>query len=297
MALASSERPGPGAERRPPVTPPTAPASAAPQSRAKRSSAPGSFMAWLAQSWMLLAFFVFFFLFWEYAVKFFHIPQYILNPPSEIVANGWADIHRLVSYFCITGFEAVIGYVVAIVVAVPLGLAIAFSSILRRTIYPFFVSLEMTPKIAFAPLFISWLGFGLLPKIIIVFLVCFFPIVLNAILAFSSLSEELTRFCRSTGAGWFQVFLKVRLPAALPQCFVGFKYAALNATVGATIAEFIGSDQGLGFYIQITTGNMRPDLAFAGIFFLTFLGLLMFGAVTLAERFCIPWHISVRRKS
>jgi NitT/TauT family transport system permease protein len=153
----------------------------------------------------------------------------------------------------------------------------------------------MTPKIAFAPLFISWLGFGLLPKVIIVFLVCFFPIVLNAILAFSSLSEELTRFCRSTGADWFKVFLKVRLPAALPQCFVGFKYAALNATVGATIAEFIGSDQGLGFYIQITTGNMRPDLAFAGIFLLTLLGLLMFGMVTLAERLLIPWHISVRR--
>ena len=155
----------------------------------------------------------------------------------------------------------------------------------------------MTPKIAFAPLFISWLGFGLLPKVIIVFLVCFFPIVLNAILAFSSLSEELERFCRSTGAHWARVFWKVRLPAAMPQCFVGFKYAALNATVGATIAEFIGSDQGLGFYIQITTGNMRPDLAFGGIFLLTFLGLTMFALVTLAERLLIPWHISVRRNA
>ena len=157
----------------------------------------------------------------------------------------------LLYYTWVTGIETVIGYVVAVVIAVPLGLAIAFSSILRRTIYPFFVSLEMTPKIAFAPLFISWLGFGLLPKVIIVFLVCFFPIVLNAILAFSSLSEELTRFCRSTGAGPLRAFFKVRLPAALPQCFVGFKYAAINATVGATIAEFIGCDQGLGFYIQI----------------------------------------------
>jgi NitT/TauT family transport system permease protein len=93
------------------------------------------------------------------------------------------------------------------------------------------------------------------------------------------------------------VFWKVRLPAAMPQCFVGFKYAALNATVGATIAEFIGSDQGLGFYIQISTGNMRPDLAFAGIFLLTLLGLLMFGLVTAAERLLIPWHISVRRNA
>ena len=121
----------------------------------------------------------------------------------------------------------------------PLGLAIAFSSILRRTLYPLCVSIEMVPKIAFAPLFVSWLGFGLLPKVIIVILVCFFPIVLNSILAFGSLSEELTRFCRMTGAGWFKTFIKVRLPAAMPQCFVGFKYAAINATVGATIIFLI----------------------------------------------------------
>ncbi len=251
--------------------------------------------AWFHNSWMFVAFFIGFFLVWEYSVEFFHIPLYILTPPSMVVRKGWADIDRLVAYTWITGLESVLGYVVAVVVALPLGLAIAFSSILRRTIYPFFVCLEMVPKIAFAPLFISWLGFGLLPKVIIVFLVCFFPIVLNAILAFSSLSEELTRFARSTGASAWRTFVKIRLPAALPQCFVGFKYAGINATVGAAIAEFIGSDQGLGFYIQIVTGNMRPDLAFAGIFFLTALGLVLFGIITLAERWLIPWHISLRR--
>ncbi len=252
---------------------------------------------WIAQSWMAILFFACFFLFWEFSIGIFNVPAYILNRPSEIVTNAWADLDRLIAYTGITALEALIGYVIAILAAVPLGLAIAFSSVLRRTIYPFFVSVEMVPKIAFAPLFISWLGFGLLPKIIIVFLVCFFPIVLNAILAFGSLPEELARFCRSTGAGPSKVFWKVRLPAALPQCFVGFKYAALNATVGATIAEFIGSDQGLGFYIQITTGNMRPDLAFAGIFLLTGLGLALFGIVTLAERLLIPWHISIRRNA
>jgi NitT/TauT family transport system permease protein len=87
----------------------------------------------------------------------------------------------------------------------------------------------------------------------------------------------------------------LRLPAALPQCFVGFKFAAVNATVGATIAEFIGSDRGLGFYIQIQTGNMRPDLAFAAIFILTLLGLALFGTVTLVERLVIPWDIAQRR--
>jgi NitT/TauT family transport system permease protein len=241
-------------------------------------------------------FFASLFVLWELSIDLFEVPRYILPKPSEIVVKGWVDARVLLEYTLVTGFEALLGYVVAIVIAVPLGLAIAFSGLLRRTIYPLFVSLEMVPKIAFAPLFISWFGFGLLPKIIVVFLVCFFPVVLNAILAFGSLSEELTRFCRSTGAGPLRTFLKVRLPAALPQVFVGFKYAAINATVGATIAEFIGSDRGLGFYIQIVSGNMRPDLAFAAIFLLTLLGLGLFGLVTLAERLLIPWDISQRRK-
>jgi NitT/TauT family transport system permease protein len=249
----------------------------------------------LQNSWMFIAFFLGFFLFWEYAVVWFDIPRYILTPPSLIIEKGAADLDRLLYYTYVTGLEVVLGYSIAIVLALPLGLAIAFSSILKRTIYPFIVCIEMVPKIAFAPLFISWLGFGLLPKVIIVFLVCFFPIVLNAIMAFNSLSEELSLFSRSTGAGVWRTFVKIRLPAALPQCFVGFKYAAINATVGAAIAEFIGSDEGLGFYIQIVTGNMRPDLAFAGIFFLTLIGLCLFGLVTLAERMLIPWHISVRR--
>jgi NitT/TauT family transport system permease protein len=251
----------------------------------------------LGSGWLMPAFFIGLFLFWEHAIDWFGVPRYILPKPSEIFTKAWADWPILARYTWVTGVETVLGYIVALILAVPLGLAIAFSKIMRATIYPFFVSLEMTPKIAFAPIFISWLGFGLLPKVIIVFLVCFFPIVLNAILAFTSLSEELTRFCRSTGAGALRTFRLVRLPAALPQCFVGFKYAAINATVGATIAEFIGSDQGLGFYIQITTGNMRPELAFAAIFLLTLLGLALFGVVTFAERMLIPWDLSQRRRA
>jgi NitT/TauT family transport system permease protein len=263
--------------------------------RKRRPSLLASLVSSFGWGWLTALSFTAFFVLWEYSIDWFSVPRYILPKPSEIVTKAWADWPILLWYTWVTGIETVIGYAVALVIAVPLGLAIAFSRILRATIYPSFVSLEMTPKIAFAPIFVSWLGFGLLPKVIIVFLVCFFPIVLNAILAFSSLSEELTRFCRSTGAGPLRAFIKVRLPAALPQCFVGFKYAGINATVGATIAEFIGSDQGLGFYIQITTGNMRPELAFAAIFLLTLLGLGLFGLVTLAERLLIPWDISQRR--
>lgn len=253
------------------------------------------FVGGILRGWPVIAFFAGFFWFWEHAIDWFGVPAYVLPKPSVIVTKSLPDLPRLFSDLQVTGLETVLGYIVALLLAVPLGLSIAFSSILRRTIYPFFVSIEMTPKIAFAPLFVSWLGFGILPKVIIVFLVCFFPIVLNAVLAFGSLSEELTGFVRATGASAWRSFIKVRLPAALPQCFVGFKYAAINATVGATIGEFIGSDQGLGFYINIQTGNERPDLAFAGIFLLTILGLVLFGIVTMAERWLIPWHISLRR--
>ena len=123
----------------------------------------------------------------------------------------------------------------------------------------------------------------------------FSPIVLNAILAFGSLSDELDRFAKTAGASNFKVFIKIKIHSELPQCFVGFKYAAINATVGAAIAEFIGSDQGLGFYIQIVTGNMRTDLDFAGIFLFTIMGLLLFGIVTFVEMTLIPWHISQKR--
>ena len=234
-------------------------------------------------------------LFWERSIDWFSIPRYILQRPSDIVINSMADMPRLAEYTMVTTSETLLGFVAALAAGVPLGLAIVTSQLLRRTLYPLCVSLEMVPKIAFAPIFIAWLGFGLLPKIIVVFLVCFFPVVLNAIAGFSSLSEELTRFSATTGASAWRNFWRLRLPAALPQCFVGFKFAAVNATVGATIAEFIGSDRGLGFYIQIQTGNMRPDLAFAAIFVLTLLGLALFGAVTLAERAIIPWDIAQRR--
>ena len=253
-------------------------------------------MRWLSRSWLAILFFVCFFGFWELSIGLFEIPAYILNRRARSSPAAGGRRPAAVLHY-VTGLETIIGYAIAIVVAVPLGLAIAFSSFLRRTIYPFFVSVEMVPKIAFAPLFISWLGFGLLPKIIIVFLVCFFPIVLNAILAFGSLPEELTRFCRSTGAGWLKVFLKVRLPAALPQCFVGFKYAALNATVGATHRGVHRQRPGPRLLYPRLPPVTCAGLAFAGIFLLTLLGLCLFGLVTLAERLLIPWHISVRRNA
>ena len=231
---------------------------------------------------------------WEAAVRFFDIKAYILPTPSAMVVQFVRHFGRIFDYTLVTAFESLTGLALAILVGVPLALMVAFSPFLRRTLYPEAVTLEMVPKIALAPVFVTAFGFSIGPKIAMVFLVCFFPILLNGVLAFTSLSVELGRFCLSTGAGPLRTFFKVRLPAALPQLFVGLKGAAVNATVGATISEMLGGDAGLGYYIVIALGDVHADLAFAVIVVLAALGLAIFGAVILAERWLIPWHVSQR---
>ena len=249
---------------------------------------------WLSASATPLLFGLALILLWEFASRFFAIPMCLLPAPSDISVQLVRRFPQILEYTLVTGMETFVGFILAIMFGVPMGLLVAFSPLLRRTFYPLAVSLEMVPKIVFAPVFISWWGLGFAPKIYVVILVCFFPVMLNGILAFSSLSVGLTRFCQTTGAGPLRTFLKVRLPAALPQLLVGIKGAAINATVGATVAEWIGSDAGLGFFIQQAVGQYRMDIAFAGIVMLAALGMLLFWLVAAAERVLIPWHVSVR---
>ena len=209
-----------------------------------RAAAENGARGWMADMLTPLLFGVGCFVLWEAAVQLLRVPMYILPPPSAIFVQFALKFPRIWEYTLVTGQETLVGFAVAILLGVPMGLLVAFSPLLRRTFYPLAVTLEMVPKIVFAPVFISWWGLGFAPKIYVVVLVCFFPIMLNGILAFTSLSVELGRFCLSTGAGPLRTFFKVRLPAALPQLFVGFKGAAVNATVGATVAEWIGSDAG-----------------------------------------------------
>ena len=231
---------------------------------------------------------------WEAAVDIFRIPQYILPTPSQIIGQFGPYGFAIWPATLVTLSETLLGFAAAIVFAVPLAMLVAFSPFLSRTFYPGAVALEMVPKIAFAPLFVTWFGFGYPPKILIVVLVCFFPILLNGILAFKSLSMEIMYLSRSTGASSWRMFWKIRLPAALPTLFVGLKGAATNATVGAVIAEWIGGNDGLGYVLQVDTGYLRLDRAFACILVLTVMGLSVFLSVVLAERALIPWHVSQR---
>ena len=247
------------------------------------------------RSWLFIAFFVGLFLVWECSVDCSRIPAYILPKPSEIVTKGWADIPRLLDYTSVTGLETLLGYVVAIVLGCRSGLRSPSRSILRRTIYPFFVSLEMVPKIAFAPLFISWLGFGLLPKVIIVVLVCFFPIVLNAILRLR-LAERRT-----------DALLPIdrrRAAARLPEGAAAGSAAAMLRRLQVCRAQRHGRRDDRRVHRQrprprlLHSDRHRQHAARSRLrrhLPPDALGLALFGCVTLAERLLIPWHISVRR--
>lgn len=231
---------------------------------------------------------------WEAFVAIFEIRSYLLPAPSEVFAALLKHIRLLWRASLFTVQNMLVGYFLAVVLGVLLALPIAFSSLMQRTVYPVMVMSQLVPKVALAPIFVVWFGFGMLPKVLVVFLLSFFAVVLNGVSGLRSIDPEIISLTRSTGASALDTFLKVRLPHALPAFFTGFKLAAISATVGAVIGEFIGSDRGLGYTILTANGDLQTDLSFASIVMLTILGLILYYAVELIERLAIPWHVSQR---
>ncbi|MFQ5973524.1 MAG: ABC transporter permease, partial [Alphaproteobacteria bacterium] len=178
-----------------------------------------------------------------------------------------------------------------------LALAIAYSRFIESTLYPVIVFLQIVPKIAIAPLFIIWFGFGFTPKLLLVFLLSFFPIVVSAIAGFKSLDPEIEDLARSTGASEWLMFKKVRLPHAVPSIFTGMKVGAALSATAAVVAEFVASDKGLGFLLLEYNGNLETAMVFAVIVILSAIGLVVYYAVEVLERLTIPWHVSQRGPS
>ena len=175
-----------------------------------------------------------------------------------------------------------------------LALGVAFSRLIEARVYPLIVFLQIVPKIAVAPLFIIWFGYGLVPKVLLVFLLSFFPVVVSAVQAFRSVDPDIMDLARITGASAWRMFWKVQLPHALPTLFTGFKVAAALSSTAAVVAEFVASDRGLGYLLLEYNEQLRHADAFAAILVLSVLGLLLYAAVELIERIAIPWHVSHR---
>ncbi len=226
---------------------------------------------------------------WQIVVVEFKVPSYLISSPSAIIGELFLDVHWL-THIYVTLYEILAGFLLAIAVGIILGVAIVYSDLLRNTIYPLVVVAQILPKVAIAPLFLVWLGFGDLPKVLITFLIAFFPIVINTAVGLGLVEQELLDVVRCLEATSWQVFRKVRLPTALPYIFGGFKISITLCVVGAVVAEFLGAEVGLGHLIATALVNADTALIFASFMLLSIMGLALYGALEAAERFAVPWR-------
>jgi len=187
-----------------------------------------------------------------------------------------------------------LGYGLAVGIAIPLVIAITASQRFDRFVMPTLLFFQVVPKVAIAPLFLVWFGVGALPKVLVAFLISFFPIVIDAAVGLRSMSIEMNDLARSMGATKMQTFLRFQLPTSLPYLFSGLKVAATLAVAGAVVGEFVGADKGLGYLLLVTNSNLETALMFATLFALTIIGLAFFYAVERLEALLIPWHVSHR---
>jgi NitT/TauT family transport system permease protein len=225
---------------------------------------------------------------WEFGTRAFHVPVYLFPPPSSILAATVENWQLLLRESWITGIEILAGYAVSILVGVPLALAIFQWPIFSKSIYPLLISSQAMPKVAVAPLFVVWFGFGLMPKVLIAFLIAFFPIVINTVMGLAAIEREKIYLAQSMGLSAFDTFRLIRLPNALPSIFAGLKISITLAVVGAVVGEFVGGDGGLGYELMVANGSMNTPLLFAGILALTVLGVLAFWMVEVVERLSMP---------
>ena len=243
--------------------------------------------------WTLLSFAIVF-VAWELTVRLFALPEYLLPGPEPVLAALAKNIRTLAAQSLWTAGTVLAGFLVAAAVAIPLAMLIVISPVLERLLYPPMVATQSIPKIALAPLFIVWFGFGVAPKVAVAFLIAFFPIVIDTIVGLRSIDPAMIQLARSMGAPPRRIFLKLRLPHALPMIFGGLKVASALAVVGALTGEFVGSDRGLGYLLVQASGNLNTALLFATLVILSAMAMAFFYLVEMLERIAIPWHASQR---
>ncbi|QJU52572.1 ABC transporter permease [Herbiconiux sp. KACC 21604] len=231
---------------------------------------------------------------WQLVAVLFDLPTYILPTPVDAAESLWTNRDELWTATLVTTGEVLAGFSIAVLVSIPVAMLLVSFRWFETIVYPFIVLLQTVPKIALAPLFVVWFGFGILPKVLVTFLICFFPILLDTMTGLRSSNPDMASLVRSMGGGTWSIFRKVRLPAALPHVFAGVKVAITLAVVGAVVGEFVGATQGLGYLLLRANANLDTPLLFAAIAILTVLGLVLYYAVSLVERLVIPWHVSQR---
>ncbi|MGH8712500.1 MAG: ABC transporter permease [Casimicrobiaceae bacterium] len=227
---------------------------------------------------------------WQFLVRLFGVPEYILPVPTEFLHKLVESRALIWQHTLVTASEVVLGFLFAAAIGVPLGLMIVSFKWLERSLYPLIVFFQLIPKIAVAPLFVVWFGFGPFPKVLLTFMLCFFPTLVASMTGFRALDERVLYLSRSMGASAAQTFRYVRLPSALVHIFGGFKVSIVFAATGAIVAEFVGANAGLGYLLLRATSYLDMPLIFAVLVALSAIGIVFSYAVQLLERLCMPWQ-------
>lgn len=231
-------------------------------------------------------------LLWEAAVRLLAIPSFLLPAPSVVMQAMLATpLPVWLGHIWATLRVALMGYALAIAISVPLAVALASSRLLSRTLYPILVVVQSTPIVAVAPIIIVTLGASDLPRVVITFLIAFFPIVVSTVTGLLATPDELVELSRSLRAGRVREILHVRLPFALPHLFSALKISSTLAVIGAVVAEFVAAERGLGFFIAFSTSFFKIPSAFAGLVILVAISLILFRLVGLAQKLLAPWSL------
>jgi NitT/TauT family transport system permease protein len=233
----------------------------------------------------------------EVLVNVADIKAYILPAPSLVFVELFDQAGNIFDHTLVTAWEVILGFTLSVIVGIPIGVGIYYSKFLERIFYPFLVASQTIPKIAIAPLLVIWFGFGLAPKILVSFLIAFFPIVISTVVGLKETQPEMVYLVRSMGATRLQTFFKINLPTALPNIFGGLKVAITLAVVGAVVGEFIAADEGLGYLLVVANGYLDTPLMFAGIIALSGMGILFFLLIEILERILVPWRSGNRHET
>jgi NitT/TauT family transport system permease protein len=220
---------------------------------------------------------------WEIFVDEARIPSYVLPAPTAIWDSIVKHWQSLLMHSWVTLLETLAGFGLSLAVGIPAAFLIVYSRFFDRVLYPILIASQAVPKVALAPILLIALGYSILPKIIVAFLIAFFPVVVNTVTGLASVNRETLNLMHSMGASKLDVFVKVRFPHAVPSMIAGFRVAIALAVVGAVVGEFVGSRSGLGYYMLLATGNFDTPLVFACVVFLTLMGIVLFYAVGLLE--------------
>ncbi|WP_229448202.1 ABC transporter permease [Nitratireductor sp. B36] len=226
---------------------------------------------------------------WEIALRFFEVPIWLAPKPSDFLARLYTDRVLIAGDAFWTSLTIVEGFALGVVVAIPLALAIVSVGALERGLYPVIVFLNIMPKTVIGPILIIWFGIGPLVAALIVFLMSFFPVLVDSMSGFRLVDRRLFYISRSMGASSWQTFWKVRLPAAMPHIFSGMKIGVVKAVEGVIIAEFIASNKGLGFMIVRASAFMDMTLMFSGLVAAAIVALIFNGAMSMIGQWLMPW--------